>query len=535
MTVSELFSNAADNVDLVNRFERYKSVLNKSRAAAAGGRSLAQQRIADELGTLTLNKSLSAEQVASVSEGLSRSTDFLGKDLNLAGPGTALVPYDLSAPAKELYPRNTPLRNRFARTRGQGTAHEFKRLLGITGSGTSASAPTVHPGIGESATTTWSGRTLVRPPVISIAADDVQIPYRMFGTSERVTSSAFWAGQGYQDLQQLASTSALWSAMLLEERMLLSGRGTASGFSGALAVPSAPTVTTPVASGAQVPVTGVTTNAYALIVAATQFGSTPIGVVGTSVFTAGDVVNIAWTAQAGAERYDVYVGQGASQPAFTAFKLVGSTYGSNTNLLLQGALVTSTAAASTVTGTDLTAYSNGYDGLIPILTNPALAGSVQTVTGPLASDAPFQTLFQALYNNGFQADPETVWLNASDRSALSDVLKNANSASYRIQLANGQDASIGAVVTGMQNQSTGRMVDLHVHPFMPKGIALATSEHLPVPNSNISNCFEVVNVQDYVAYQWPQIELALDCSVVWTGTFCAYAPVFSGSVIFASS
>lgn len=533
MTVSELFSNATDSVDLVGRFEKYKTVLNKSRDAAASGGSLAQQRIAAELEALPLNKSMSAEMVASVSAGLSRSTDFLGKDLNLAGPGTALVPYDLSAPAKELYPRNTPLRNRFARTRGQGTAHEFKRILGVTGSGTAGLA-NVHPGIGETSTTTWSGRTLVRPPVIQIAADDITVPYRMFGTSERVTSSAYWAGQGYEDIQQLASTSALWSAMLLEERMLLSGRGTASGFSGALAVPSAPTVTTPVASGAQVPVTGVTTNAYALIVAATQFGTTPIGVVGTSVFTAGDVVNIAWTAQAGAERYDVYVGQGASQPANSAFHLVGSTYGSNTNLLLQGALVTSGAAASAVTGTDATAYANGYDGLIPILTNPALAGSVQTVTGPLTSDAPFQTLFSALFN-GNQADPETVWMNATDRSALSDVLKNASSASYRIQLQNGQDASIGAIVTGMQNQSTGRLVDISVHAFMPKGIALATSEHLPVPNSNISNCFEVVNVQDYVAYQWPQIELALDCSVVWTGTFCAYAPVFSGSVIFASS
>lgn len=529
-SMSELFSNASDPGDLVTKFEKYKNELNKSRRVAASGKSPSQQRIADEL---TLNKSLSPETITSVAEGLSDNS-FLRKDLNLAGPGTALVPYDLSAPAKELYPKNTPLRNRFARTRGYGTAHEFKRILGITGSGTGGVA-TVHPGIGETTTTQWSGRSLVRPPVITIAADDIQVPYRMFGTSERVTSSAQWAGQGYQDIQQLSSTSALWSAMLLEERMLLSGRGTASGFSGALAVPVAPTVTTPVASGSQVPVTGVTTNVYALVVAATQFGSTPIGAVGTSAFTTGDVVNIAWTAEAGAERYDVYVGQGASQPAFTAFHLVGSTNGSDTSLVLQGALVTSGAAASTVTSTDQTAYAAGYDGLIPILTNPALSGSVQTVSGPLANDQPFQTLFSALYGNGNQADPEVVWMNAADRSALSNILKDANSASYRIQLQNGQDASVGAVVTGMQNQSTGTMVDLNVHPFMPKGVALAVSEHLPVPNSNISNCFEVVNVQDYIAYDWPQIELALDCSVVWTGTFVAYAPVYSGSVIFGTA
>jgi hypothetical protein len=176
---------------MVHRFERYKDKLNKSRTAAAEGKSIAQQRIAGELEGMTLNKALAPELIESVSRGLSES--FLGKDLTLAGPGTALVPYDLSAPAKELFPKNTPLRNRFARTQGYGTAHEFKRILGITGSGSSASAPTIHPGIGETSTSTWSGRTLVRPPVIQIAADDIQVPYRMFGTSERVTSSAFWA------------------------------------------------------------------------------------------------------------------------------------------------------------------------------------------------------------------------------------------------------------------------------------------------------------------------------------------------------
>jgi hypothetical protein len=350
-----------------------------------------------------------------------------------------------------------------------------------------------------------------------------------------ITIYRWSTSRGYQDVQQLASTSALWSAMLLEERMLLSGRGTASGFSGALAVPAAPTITTPAASGGQVAVTGITTAVWALVVAATQFGSTPIGAVGTSAWSSGDVVNISWTAEPGAERYDVYVGQGASQPAFSAFHLAGSTYGSDTNLPLQGALVTSGAAASTVTGTDLTAYSNGYDGLIAQLTNPSLAGGVQTVAGPLTDDTPFQKLFTQLYENGFQADPECVWMNASDRSALSDILKDANSASYRIMLQNGENASVGAVVTGMQNQSTSRMVDLNVHPFLPKGVALAVTEQLPMPNSNISNCWEVVNVQDYVAYQWPQVELALDCSVVGTGTFVGYAPSFSGSVVFGQA
>jgi hypothetical protein len=67
---------------------------------------------------------------------------------------------------------------------------------------------------------------------------------------------------------------------------------------------------------------------------------------------------------------------------------------------------------------------------------------------------------------------------------------------------------------------------------MQPGIALVVSWTLPLPSSHVSNCWEVVNVQDVVDYQWPQIELAYDNSVVWQGTFVGYAPAWSGAVTF---
>src|SRR6202046_5212306 len=52
--------------------------------------------------------------------------------------GTGLVYYDLQAPAKNLYPVITPLRNkipRVSRPIGYGDSAKWKQIAGITGSG----------------------------------------------------------------------------------------------------------------------------------------------------------------------------------------------------------------------------------------------------------------------------------------------------------------------------------------------------------------------------------------------------------------
>ena len=157
--------------------------------------------------------------------------------------GTGLVPFDLEAPAKYLAPRPTPLRNKLPRTKAMGTSHRFKRITGITGSGTGGLG-NIHPGLSETTQNNFapSGASnalyLARGSKISYSGDDQIIPVFQFGLSDSVSWGAQYAGQGFQDIRALSAQSLLYSSMLMEEKMLLMGRGTNSVFSGALAAPT---------------------------------------------------------------------------------------------------------------------------------------------------------------------------------------------------------------------------------------------------------------------------------------------------------
>jgi hypothetical protein len=140
---------------------------------------------------------------------------------------TSFAAFDLEAPSKLLTPRPTPLRNRIPRKKGVGTSHRVKRILGYTGTGTGGVGNT-WPGITESTTTAFGSINYQRGPQIAYAADDLVLPYNSYSLSDAVSFDANFSGLGYQDLRQLSSTSTLFATMLMEERMMLMARGTAS-------------------------------------------------------------------------------------------------------------------------------------------------------------------------------------------------------------------------------------------------------------------------------------------------------------------
>jgi hypothetical protein len=133
-----------------------------------------------------------------------------------------------------------------------------------------------------------------------------------------------------------------------------------------------------------------------------------------------------------------------------------------------------------------------------------------------------------------KGDPDEIFANGHDRKQLSDTLKGANGNSYRINLQNSGDAhnaQIGALVTGVQNEVTGKMVDVTVHPWMPQGVMPIVSWTLPLPDSNVSDVWAVYNVQDYMGIQWPVQQFLYESSSYWYGTFICYAPGWNGAVM----
>lgn len=486
-----------------------------------------------------LVKGLSAEALASVTDALtqlkSQQPDLV-KDITTSSPvSTGLVAYDLEAPAKMLTPRPTPLRNRIARRKGIGTSHRFKRITGFTGTGTGG-VSSLHPGIADTTQTNFapsgSSQSLyyARGPKISYAGDDQTVPYSQFSVSDEVTWSAQYAGQGYQDIRQLSRTSLLYSSMLLEERMLLMGRGTASGFLGAVAAPTGLTLTARTAAAGESPITGNGTNIYVKVTSdAGDFGQSVL-TSAVSVAPSTQVVDVTCTLPAGATGVRVYVSTGTTDPGDAARWYAGR---SGYNLFtIQGALPTSGIAASTVTA-DTSAYANGYDGILPICTG-ANSGYVNRLNAALSITSPgaeWQAAFASLYQ-AVKADPDRTLMNGSDRKQLSESLKGSSSSNYRLTVRQDEvsGVTLGDIVNTIVNEVTGKGVAVEVHPWMPQGNSVIMSDTLPIPDTQVSDCWAVYNVQDLMGIDWTPTQFAYESSSYWFGTFVSYAPAWSGAI-----
>ncbi|WP_329140894.1 hypothetical protein [Streptomyces sp. NBC_00670] len=487
-----------------------------------------------------IGKAISPDALASVTsalEALKAQQPDLVKDITTTSPlGTGLVAYDLEAPAKMLTPRPTPIRNRLPRRKGIGLAHQFKVISGFTGTATGGVA-NLHPGIVDTTQTNFapSGASnnlyYARGPKITYAGYDKTVPYSQFSVSDQVTWSAQYAGQGYQDIRQLSRTSLLYSSMLLEERMLLLGRGTsARGFLGALTAPTGVTLTARSPVTGETALSGVSTNIYVKVTSdAGDFGQSVLSSA-ANVAPSSQVVDVTVTLPAGATGMRVYVSTGSSDPGDSARWYAGRS-GTNT-FTLQGTLPTSGTAASAVTA-DTTAYTAGYDGILPICTG-ADSGYVKRLNAALSTSNPgseWQAAFAALYDN-VKADPDRTLLNGSDRKQLSDSLKTSSSSNYRMTITQDQltGVTLGDVVNTIINEVTGKGVSVEVHPWLPQGNAPIISDTLPLPDSEVSDVWAVYNVQDMMGVDWPVNQFAFESSSYWFGTLVCYAPAWNAAL-----
>jgi hypothetical protein len=551
---TDLFSDAESAKEAALRNEEYTSELSKAlgtgisdpsaiMAIKSGAATFAQASGSPvaALEAAAANKSLSPDAVSALNNALAAQRvagDAINKEITLTTPlSSSFAAFDLEAPAKLLTPRPTPLRNKLPRKKGIGTSHRVKRILGYTGTGTGGQG-NIWPGITETTQNNFApGSTtpleLIRGPQISYTADDLVLPYNSYSLSDQVSFDANFSGMGYEDLRQLSSTSTLYATMLMEERMLLMARGTASGYSGALATPSAPTAVATAATSSLPAVTGVTGKVWVKVVAsAGTFGGTVPSAVASDTPGASEYVKVTISPVAGAVAYDVYVGTGSSQPADSAMFYDGTT--ATTTYNVTGALPTSgTTAAQIIAAGNTSAYATGYDGILPTVLGPntGFNNNINTTFSTSNPGVEFQTTFYNLYNN-VKADPDEILLNGSDRKQLSDAIKNGSTANYRINLQQTDAGNYigGTTIGALYNEITGKMVNLTVHPWLPQGVAPVLSYTLPIPDTQVSDVWAVINVQDYMGIQWPVTQFTYDFSTYFRGTFFCYAPAWNGAV-----
>lgn len=541
---TDLFGDVSP-VEAAQRHDEYLGALNKSLGNASSVPGQAPVDATATLESLVANKSLAPDAVAGLQNALAAqrmAMQDIQKEITLTSPlSTSFAAFDLEAPAKMLTPRPTPLRNRIPRKKGVGTSHRVKRILGYTGTGTGG-VGNLWPGITESSTATFGSINYERGPIISYAADDLVLPYNSYSLSDSVSFDANFSGLGYQDLRQLSSTSTLYATMLMEERMMLMARGTASGYSGALSAPTF-TLASPVASGSQ---TALAATTYYVNVTADAgisgngFGESILGTEANTVVASGDVLTVTVsTAVAGALGYNIYVGTATGA---ANLKYQGTLRGTGT-FTIQGAgasgltgnnaaFTTSGAAASRATA-DTSAYATGYDGILPTVLGPNTGynNSINSTFSTSNPGAEFQTVFANLYQN-VKADPDLVLLNGNDRKQLSDAIKSGSTANYRLTIQEpGKDGiTYGSIVTGIQNEVTGKAVDLMVHPWLNQGVAPVLSFTLPIPDTEVSDVWANFMVQDYMGIQWPVTQFSYDFSTYFRGTFFCTAPAWNGAV-----
>lgn len=579
-----LFADLDNEVERAKRFDAFKEALNKSaderKARANAGQTFDYAKAAWSESTVVnpgaalavLEKTVSPEVLASLRaeiDKIGQTSIDLGKDISLTSPiASGLVPYDLEAPAKLLFPVVTPVRNGTQRVKGQGQTRRIKQITAISNSGTGAAR--LSPFMADNTTDSFGGLTLQRPKKISYVGVDAVFNYKQQGLSDSVTWSAEFAGLGFQDARQLSQTSILFASMLADELGMIGGRGTDAGYLGAAVAPTFAnfTVTVRTAGAGETGNSANIANVYlkttfegifgespssttaantglsaatGKVLDITYTGTVPTGVTGIRYYLSID--NTTWYLYG---RSAIYGGTSALGSAAFTFNFTGGGTG--------GAIVAGTSI--TTVATDSISSANAYDGLLTVQLDPARSGAILNVN-PVGAAAvgfstsnpgvEFQNLFAALYAGGIanvtgvvaggagnKANPDTAWLAGVDRKQLSDTIKNGASTNpafyFAASVGNQANVALGGMVSAIYNEITGKIVNFKVHPWFNQGTALVMSEQLEIPNSEVSNTYYYALPQDYMAINWPVIATTYDVSSYWYGALIHAAPMFSGAI-----
>jgi len=529
----------------VERFEAYKSALSAVHTrtlekSARGEISFDPKRgviekasVADRISEFSseISKSISGDALAAVNSALANVSD-IQKNITLTSPlnnstsgVTGLVPYNLESVLGLLVPKELTLRNSVARETAVGQAVEFRRINGVSNSGTGSVANLNTFFNSNSASTSFNGITLNRPTQITYAADKIVQSFVEQGVSDSVSLQAEFAGKGYTDLRQLSHTAALWSHLLGEERNMLNGCVTPLLSAGQISSFGSGTVASADTTATGFPSSFNTQTVAVSITFSSAFGETAAISAGnvTGVTNQGAKVAFTATVPAGAVALNVYAVYNSVVYKATSLSLASGQTG------LAFALVSGTAAPSV----DASYTSLGYDGFISTFGQSGgytkqFNASVAGLSEPAAF---FQDAFVSMFNNNM-ADPDVIYTSAAvRRNIAASIQKNASNAAYRLTYETGADGvTLGSLVNAIQNEATGKMVDLVTHRFMPAGTAVIHSKNLPFPDSGVSQTVSAVSVADCLVIDWPQIGFSYDLSTYTYGTVLFRAPSWSGLI-----
>lgn len=439
-----------------------------------------------------------------------------------------LVPYSLEAPALNLWPVVTPLRNAIPRKVIGGTGHHWKRITAID--------TDQDYGFVAEDTSTTSNSVAGRAGFMKISEVDDSIVFKTLGLDNFITWDARYGGNttvnSGMDFRpdQVARLAALQAVMMREERAILGGNATQ------LAAPGAPSTSgktqDATATGSLTAATAYkfTVSALTLLgyrkgssggTGATSASGETTAAASTQITTAGGgsagdtSIRFGWTAIPGAVAYNVYGGTGVGDQRVYLGTVTVNEFNATTVTGL---------SANVPNAANTTADTNGYNGLIKLFaTNGGYIRSLNgaALTGTKNYITELDTAFQSFFTT-YQLGPTRIFMAPADIRKAIDVITGSTSPYARIDLAAGDNKITGGVgVSGVLNNYTNQRVEFEVHPYLPPGTMLLWCDNFGqyYPNVNIPNPVEMLLAYDYVS-----VDFAVTALRQEFGTYVKGAP-----------
>jgi hypothetical protein len=421
---------------------------------------------------------------------------------------TGLVNYDLTGPAKKLYPVLSPLRNALPRVMGNGdTATRWKAITAIN-------TANLSPGVSEGKR---GGR-------IGVTEQDYTSAYAGLGLEGDVTFEALYAAQGFDDARARTVESVLRAVMIAEERVILNGNNSL-----ALGTPTAPTIA--LASGGSM--TAQATVVFVVALTPEGFlnssvqngvpksvvrnnidgstdtyggGSSNISNQSNTVTTAGGQLSITATCPAvkGAAAYAWYVGPNAAGAKLALISTVKQA------TFTADPAGTQTAASW---GSDQSTNSLVFDGFIAQALKTTSSYYQSLDGGFLTSDGAsgivqIDLALKAQWDSN-RLSPTKIWVSSQEAGNINKKVMAATGIPlFRINMeVNGKPAVIGgSMVAGYFNKFApggDQVIPMEIHPYLTAGTLFIQTEYLPYPLSNVDNVAQIKCRRDYHQVDWP--------------------------------
>jgi hypothetical protein len=196
-TPSEMFSDTTDPVQIASRFEDYKATLAKSHAGA-------KNDVFDPTAKCIVKGANAGPVNAEHRRG--RRQQGLVADLPQQHRPGPLRPGG-AGEAAGAAPH--PAAQRDPAGKGQGTARQFKRILGWSNSGVGGVADMSPFMNSQTVQTSFGSLALRRGSKITYASDSKSVAYVEMSLSDQVNWVSQFAGQGFQDIRPVPDRAAV--------------------------------------------------------------------------------------------------------------------------------------------------------------------------------------------------------------------------------------------------------------------------------------------------------------------------------------